>query len=138
MISLKLNTTGSFNPDYGITEEDRDSLSAIVNDLRSDIVQTDRVLYQSGEIPSEKKPLDSRFLWLPEEILNAYEQERERSELGRIFKVANSIHDEIDAVAVLGIGGSYMGARAMMEACCDPYHNELSRGGSREQTPHVF
>ena len=62
MISLKLNTTGSLNPDYGITEEDRDSLSAIVNDLRLDIVQTDRVLYESGEIPSEKKPLDSRFL----------------------------------------------------------------------------
>ena len=137
MISLKLNTTGSFNPDYGITEEDRDSLSAIVNDLRSDIVQTDRVLYQSGEIPSEKKPLDSRFLWLPEEILKAYEQERERSELGRIFKVANSIHDEIDAVAVLGIGGSYMGARAMMEACCDPYHNELSRG-ARGSKPRMY
>jgi len=137
MISLKLNTTGSFNLDYGITEEDRDSLSAIVNELRSDIVQKDRVLYESGEIPSEKKPLDSRFLWLPEEILNAYEQERERSELGRIFKVANSIHDEIDAVAVLGIGGSYMGARAMMEACCDPYHNELSRG-ARGSKPRMY
>jgi glucose-6-phosphate isomerase len=30
-------------------------------------------------------------------------------------------------VVVLGIGGSYMGARAVFEACCHPYHNEISR-----------
>ena len=60
------------------------------------------------------------------------------SELGRIFKVANGMHDEIDAVAVLGIGGSYMGARAMMDACCDPYHNELDSRQSRQQATDVL
>jgi len=31
-------------------------------------------------------------------------------------------------VIVLGIGGSYMGTRALFEACCHPFHNELPRG----------
>jgi len=43
----------------------------------------------------------------------------------------------LDAVVVLGIGGSYMGARAMMDACCHPYHNELSRGG-RGSKPRMY
>jgi glucose-6-phosphate isomerase len=40
-------------------------------------------------------------------------------------------------VVVLGIGGSYMGARALMEACCHPYHNELSRG-ERGGKPRMY
>src|SRR5690606_4612893 len=52
-------------------------------------------------------------------------------------KVANSLASDIDAVVVLGIGGSYMGARAMMDACCDPYHNELSRAG-RGSRPRMY
>ena len=51
--------------------------------------------------------------------------------------MANGIHHEIDAVAVLGIGGSYMGARALMEACCDPYHNELTRA-ERGSKPRMY
>ncbi len=77
------------------------------------------------------------FFGFPKNNCRSTRPEREASELGRIFKVANSIHDEIDAVAVLGIGGSYMGARAMMDACCDPYHNELSRGG-RGSKPRMY
>ncbi len=108
-----------------------------LSQLRTEMVQTDRAQYDSGQIPENKQPLDARFFWLPEEQLAAYEAEREQSELGRIFKVANGMHDEIDAVVVLGIGGSYMGARAMMEACCDPYHNELTRG-NRGSKPRMY
>ena len=38
---------------------------------------------------------------------------------------------------VLGIGGSYMGARALMEGCCDPYFNELSRA-ERGGRPRMY
>ncbi len=38
---------------------------------------------------------------------------------------------------VLGIGGSYMGARAMFEACCHPYHNELPRPARRDR-PRIY
>ena len=137
MISLRFNPQGSFHPEYGLTPDDVSSMEPTLNDLRLELIETDKLLYESGDPPPEKQPLDARFLWLPEETLDGYAKNREQSELGRIFKVANSIHDEIDAVAVLGIGGSYMGARAMMEACCDPYHNELSRG-ARGSKPRMY
>ena len=37
----------------------------------------------------------------------------------------------------LGIGGSYMGARAIFEACCHPYHNELGRA-ERGKRPRMY
>jgi glucose-6-phosphate isomerase len=44
---------------------------------------------------------------------------------------------EVDRVVVLGIGGSYMGAKALMDACCQPYFNELSRG-ERGSRPRIY
>ncbi|MDC0295293.1 glucose-6-phosphate isomerase [bacterium] len=137
MISLRFDPRGSFDSEYGLSPNDVLSLGPTFDALREEMVHTDRQQYESGDVPSAKLPLDSGFFGLPEETLAAYEKDRETSELGRIFKVANTIHDEIDAVAVLGIGGSYMGARAMMEACCDPYHNELTRG-SRGSKPRMY
>ena len=134
---LRFDPSGSINSDFGVTQEQVSGLSGILAELRTEIVKTDPNQYQSGQIPEDKQPLDARFFWLPEEQLAAYEVDRRESELGRIFQVANGIHNEIDAVAVLGIGGSYMGARAMMEACCDPYHNELTRG-DRGSKPRMY
>ncbi|MEK6237698.1 MAG: glucose-6-phosphate isomerase, partial [Planctomycetales bacterium] len=45
--------------------------------------------------------------------------------------------DTVDRVIVLGIGGSYMGARSLFEALCHPYHNELPRG-ARGKRPRVY
>jgi len=40
-------------------------------------------------------------------------------------------------VVVLGIGGSYMGARALFEALCHPFHNELTRV-ERRGVPRMY
>jgi glucose-6-phosphate isomerase len=40
-------------------------------------------------------------------------------------------------VVVVGIGGSYMGARALMEACCHPFHNEVDRA-QRGGRPRLY
>ncbi|QDV65007.1 glucose-6-phosphate isomerase [Crateriforma conspicua] len=137
MSLLQFDPSGSINDDYGVTQAQIDSLGDELAALRTEMVETDRKQYDSGDVPAEKQPLDARFFWLPEEQLEAYQKDREASELGRIFKVANGLHDSIDAVTVLGIGGSYMGARAMMEACCDPYHNELTRA-ARGSKPRMY
>lgn len=137
MSLLRFDPSGSINDDYGITQSQIDGLADELGKLRLEMIDTDRAQYDSGQIPAQKQPLDARFFWLPEEQLAAYEKNREKSELGRIFKVANGMHDQIDAVVVLGIGGSYMGAKAMMDACCDPYHNELSRG-DRGSKPRMY
>jgi glucose-6-phosphate isomerase len=137
MSLIRFDPSGSINDEFGITQSQIDSLTDSLESLRTEMVETDHAQYDNGQIPDDKQPLDARFFWLPEEQLAAYEARREQSELGRIFKVANGMHDEIDAVVVLGIGGSYMGARAMMEACCDPYHNELTRG-NRGSKPRMY
>ena len=89
------------------------------------------------EIPAEKLPLDAGFTEMPERILEAYRNDRENSELGRVLSTAARIGEVCDRVVVLGIGGSYMGARALMESCCAPYHNELSRA-ERGGRPRVY
>lgn len=80
-------------------------------------------LYGKGEpIPEDQRPLDAGYFMLPEHLLG-----QDRKLLENIIAAADRLAKEVDRVIVLGIGGSYMGARALMEACCHPYHNELLR-----------
>src|SRR6185295_13188562 len=88
----------------------------------------------------QKQPLDAAFLDLPERILTEYRTnkgQRQASELGHILGTAKRIREAVDRVVILGIGGSYLGARALFEACCHPYHNHQSRG-ERGERPRVF
>ena len=73
-------------------------------------------------------PLDPAFIDLPDRLLAAYHADRPTSELFAILQTARRIREAVDRVIVLGIGGSYMGTRALFEACCHPFHNELPRG----------
>ncbi|WP_164102894.1 glucose-6-phosphate isomerase [Candidatus Laterigemmans baculatus] len=134
---LRFDPSGAINADYGVSEAELGELHPRLAEIRDDVVELDPEQYVSGNIPLDKQPLDARFSWLPSEILRQYREDPQGSELARIFKVANGLHDRVDAVAVLGIGGSYMGARALMDALCHPYHNELSRG-SRGSKPRMY
>lgn len=137
MKPLRFDPSGAINPEFGITDEQLRAFYPRLVELRRELIEVDRAEFTSGHVPEAKRPLDARFYWLPQELLDGYTLYREASELGRIFKVANTLVDDIDAVVVLGIGGSYMAARAMMEACCHPYHNELSRAG-RGSKPRMY
>ena len=72
--------------------------------------------------------LDPAFIDLPDRLLAAYKADRTSSELFAILQTARRIREAVDRVVVLGIGGSYMGTRALFEALCHPFHNELPRG----------
>ena len=72
--------------------------------------------------------LDPAFIDLPDRLLADYNTKRPESELFAILQAARRLRDAVDRVVVLGIGGSYMGTRALFEACCHPFHNELPRG----------
>jgi len=83
-------------------------------------------------------PTDHRsFFRLPEQQLGDYVRIREASTLGKIFQVANGLHDQIDAIVVLGDIDLRSGAQALMQAGCDPYHNELTRA-ARGSKPRVY
>jgi glucose-6-phosphate isomerase len=106
--------------------------------VRREILEVDEAIYALGKAPPAlKTPLDHGFLDLPKRILTAYHQQRSTSELQRILTLANWLRDNVDRVVVLGIGGSYMGARALMDGCCDPYFNELSRA-ERGSRPRMY
>ncbi len=98
---------------------------------RHEVLGDVALLAKRAAVPPEKEPLDAAFFDLPERLLG-----RDRPLLERMIEVGNRLA-EVDRVVVLGIGGSYMGTRALFEACCHPYHNELSRAARRGR-PRIY
>jgi glucose-6-phosphate isomerase len=123
---------------WGIPRREIEQLAPRLEKARHEICEVDLPLWQSGAaIPPEKVPLDTAFVEWPAESLAAYQQDRLTSELGRIIGMAKRLRDQVDRVVVLGIGGSSMGAMAIMQACCQPYFNELSRA-DRGGRPRMY
>ncbi len=135
---LRFDPAAAFIPETGLAPSDVAALESKMNQLRDEVCQTD-VKMVNGELPTptEKQPLDAAFYLLPEKLLAEYEQLRGKSELGRILASTKSLMEQVDRVVVLGIGGSYMGAKALMDGCCQPYFNELSRG-ERGSRPRIY
>lgn len=57
--------------------------------------------------------------------------------LNQIQTTADRIAQTSDKHVILGIGGSYLGARALFEALCHPYHNQLPRE-KRGNRPRIY
>lgn len=60
----------------------------------------------------------------------------DRDEFSRIKAVAEKIKSDSDVLLVIGIGGSYLGARATIEALNHSFYNLLSN--KERKTPQVF
>jgi glucose-6-phosphate isomerase len=90
-----------------------------------------------AEVPAASRPQDDGFIDLPERLLNEFRRQRDQSELARITNTALRLREQADRLVVLGIGGSYMGARALFEALRSAYHNELP-ADARMGTPRVY
>ena len=83
-------------------------------------------------VPDEQsQPDQPSFYQLPLAQGEAYRVHRENSTLGRVFKVANSLMDQLDAFVIIGQGNGYFGPVAMKDVNTDPYHNEQLRGPAR-------
>ena len=52
----------------------------------------------------------------------------DKEEFARIKQAAEKIRSDSDVLLVAGIGGSYLGARAVVEACKGVYHNDIEDG----------
>jgi glucose-6-phosphate isomerase len=135
---LRFDPAAAFVSPHGLETGDVASLSATLDKLRDEICDID-VKMLAGDIPTpdSKQPLDAGFYLLPERLLSEYLADRQSSELARILSSTKQLMAEVDRVVVLGIGGSYMGAKAIMDACCQPYFNELSRG-ERGSRPRIY
>ena len=57
----------------------------------------------------------------------------DRAELGRIKDAARRIQADSQALVVIGIGGSYLGARGVIECLCSPNYNL-----KKKSTPNIY
>jgi glucose-6-phosphate isomerase len=69
--------------------------------------------------------------------LDAYRRKQDTSELGKVIRIANRLREDVDRVVVLGIGGSYLGARALFDALGHAYHNEMP-ANLRMSKPRIY
>ncbi|MCH7727525.1 MAG: glucose-6-phosphate isomerase [Planctomycetes bacterium] len=135
---LRYDPQGVFLSDHGLTQDELSAVYPKLQAIRQEVLEEDLNLFRGEQpIPQEKLPLDAGFIELPERLLAEYDQSRSASELGRILATARRLRETVDRVVVLGVGGSYMGARALLEACCEPYFNELSRA-QRGGRPRMY
>src|SRR5262249_7654165 len=75
--------------------------------------------------PAKLQPLQPGFIDLPHKTLDQFRRKRAASEPGRTNRLASRLRENCDRVVVLGIGGSYLGAKALFDALCHTYHNEM-------------
>ncbi len=137
MESISFQCDGVLLDQHGLTKHDLAGIASRLEAARADVLGDAKRWAAGDDIPSQKRPLDAGFMQLPNRLLADYHEHKEVSEVGRIQQVADRLADSVDRVVLLGIGGSYMGTRAIFEALCHPYHNELPRG-DRDDRPRIY
>lgn len=60
----------------------------------------------------------------------------DKEEFSRIQKAAQQIQSDSDALVVIGIGGSYLGARAAIEMLTHSFYNLMPKG--KRKTPEIY
>lgn len=63
-------------------------------------------------------------------------QRYDREEFRRIKNAAQFIQQKADVLVVIGIGGSYLGAKAALELLCHSFYNNLPK--QRRRTPEIY
>ncbi len=78
-----------------------------------------------------KNGAGSEFLgWLD------WPERMDQEEYARLKKTAARIREDADVLVVAGIGGSYLGARAVLEALGHPFHNAISK--EQRKAPEIY
>jgi glucose-6-phosphate isomerase len=75
--------------------------------------------------PTKDLPLQAGFIDLPQKLLDNYRRKQDASELGKVLRVANRLRENVDRVVVLGTTEGTLAARALFDALCHTYHNEM-------------
>lgn len=116
-----------------LTHRRPNDIAAALGQARDEVV-ADLELYNSGgPVPDAKDPLDAGFIEYPVKLLEGRTSE---VTLDGITTVAAGLCEHVDTVVNLGIGGSYMGARALFDALCHRYHNQ--RPATERKTPRFY
>lgn len=135
---LRFDAAAAIRPGVGLEANEVARLGPRLEKLRDEICDIDEKML-AGEIaiPPSKSPLLTQFYNLPARSLAAYEANRLASELARLLAATKQLMAEVDRIVVLCDGDWSGGAKAVMQACCQPYFNELSRG-QRGSRPRLY
>ncbi len=102
-------------------------LGNLVND--EDLNNISKEVYEAQKLLKSRGGAGNDFLgWV--DLPENYDKE----EFERIKKAAKKIQDTCDVFIVIGIGGSYLGARAAIEFVKSPVYNNISN----KKTPDVY
>jgi glucose-6-phosphate isomerase len=137
MTLIKYEPHGVFLERGGIRPSDLEELRPRLEQARAEVLADEELWASGGNVPAAKQPLDAGFHELPERLLDELAERGDESVIARMRTCANRLSGEVDSVVVLGIGGSYMGARALLEACCHQYYNEIS-AQKRSGRPRMY
>lgn len=110
-----------------ISETEWTAIGQRLEGARQEVLDDVEQMNSPLPVPDEKQPLDAGFIKLPAQLLAARKKRGQPSLLRDIEAVAKRFRKQVDRMVVLGIGGSYMGLRALFESLCRPHHNELPR-----------
>jgi glucose-6-phosphate isomerase len=122
---ISYDPRGCFLPEHGITPEELASIDGVLDEARDEVLADAQLWADAVEPPAHKQPLDAGFHELPDRLLGEWRSHGGDSEVGQIKNAADRLSAAVQSAVILGIGGSYMGARALLEACCHAYYNEV-------------
>jgi len=79
----------------------------------------------------EKKGAGSEYVgWVD------YTKKIANEDIEKINAIAKDIREKADVFIVIGIGGSYLGSKAVLDALLHPFHNELSK--EKRKAPKIY
>ena len=99
-------------------------------DTKEIMKYADRVVEIHKELHTKAKDENEFVGWL--ELPTKYN----KREFEKIKKCANKIKEDSDVLVVIGIGGSYLGARAVIESLTHTFYNSLDK--SLRKTPQIL
>ena len=96
-----------------------------------EIVNMKKAVLGAKEVLTEKTGAGNDFLgWIDLPV------DYDKDEFDRIKKAAEKIKGDSDVLLVIGIGGSYLGARAAIEFLSHSFYNVLPKG--ERKTPEIY
>jgi glucose-6-phosphate isomerase len=133
---ITFDPRGALSPDDGVSATALAALATQLDDVRSVMTAG---CFEDGELSPEERFFPERLFLLeqPERTLDEYVEQRGQSVLGRVLHAAGQLRDRVDRIVVLGNRNVEWTARALLDACCEPCFNELSRG-QRGSRPRVY
>ena len=133
---IKYDPSGIFKANCGVSQGDLSQIAPNLEAARQAVLDlVARRPATNSKDPGE--PLDTGFFDIAKRLLAEHSENGDASELGRLLACSERFAAEVDSFVTVGIGGSYLGARALFDALCSPYHNEHPRE-VRGNRPRVY